>query len=41
MEKETRILLFIKEPARRKLNPRRKLQLGPMETRLPAQPVSA
>ena len=32
---------FIEEPARRKLNPRRKPQLGRMETQPPPQPVPA
>jgi peptidoglycan/LPS O-acetylase OafA/YrhL len=32
---------FIEEPARRKLNPKRKAQLGPMETQPPPQAVPA
>jgi peptidoglycan/LPS O-acetylase OafA/YrhL len=32
---------FIEEPARRKLNPRRKPQLGLMESQPPPQPVLA
>ena len=35
------VFRFIEEPARRKLNPRRKLQLGRIESPSPAQPVSA
>jgi peptidoglycan/LPS O-acetylase OafA/YrhL len=32
---------FIEEPARRKLSPKRKLQLGGVETQPPPQPVPA
>jgi peptidoglycan/LPS O-acetylase OafA/YrhL len=32
---------FIEEPARRKLNPKRKAQLGPAETQPPPQAVPA
>jgi hypothetical protein len=36
-----RFYRLIEEPARRKLNPRRKPQLGRVETELPPQPVPA
>jgi peptidoglycan/LPS O-acetylase OafA/YrhL len=35
------ILRFIEEPARRKLNPRRKQQLGQLQTQPPSEPARA